>query len=176
MMTETTTKTGKSPQEIIHAVIAWLETVNENRGDRAELRRCRSPAEVAFVPAFYRLKMMVPQNFDPERLAAVAGILSHVEIERGEGPKVEIAELFARPADGGSAPRISEPRFRRLLRVADFDYAELYPIVTRLIRQIKRKVPESAMPSLIWGIYRWDQKTKRSWAEAYYEHIPRTED
>lgn len=175
-MTETTTQTEKPWQETTRAVIAWWATVNEKHGERAELRRCRSPAEVAFVPAFYRLKMAAPQNLDPERLAAVAGILSHVEILSGADGRVTIAELFARPGEGGTAPRISDPRFRRLLRVADDDYTELYPMLTRMIRQIKRKVPESAIPSLIWGVYRWNQKTKRFWAEAYYEHIPRNED
>lgn len=175
-MTETTAQTETIGQETTRAVISWWETVDKSRGDRAELRRCRSPAEVAFVPAFYRLKMMAPQNLDPEKLAAVAGVLSHVEIQSGTNERVTIAELFARPDEGGSTPRISDPRFRRLLRVADGDYAELYPMLTRIIRQIKRKVPEKAIPSIIWGIYRWDQKTKRFWAEAYYEHIPRNED
>jgi CRISPR system Cascade subunit CasB len=175
-MTETATQTQNSWQEITHAVVAWWETVNDNHGDRAELRRCRSPAEVAFVPAFYRLKITTLQKLDPKRLAAVAGVLSHVEITPGAGERVTIAELFARPDEGGSVPRISEPRFRRLLRVADDDYTELYPMLTRMIRQIKRKVPIPAIPSLIWGVYRWDQKTKRAWAEAYYEHIPQKKD
>jgi CRISPR system Cascade subunit CasB len=174
-MTETATQT-ENPRQIIHTTIDWWETVNKNRGDRAELRRCRSPAEVAFVPAFYRLRMATPQNLDPERLAAVAGVLSHVEIQFGSDEKATIAELFARPDRGGSMPRISDPRFRRLLRVADGDYTELYPMLTRMIRQIDRKVPVSAIPSLFWGVYRWDQKTKRFWAEAYYEHIPQKKD
>ena len=94
-VTETTTKLEIPTGD--HSCCDCLrETVNENHGDRAELRRCRSPAEVAFVPAFYRLKMMVPQNFDPEKLAAVAGILSHVEIERG-GSQVGSLNFFARP-------------------------------------------------------------------------------
>jgi len=174
-MTETTAQTETIGQETTRAVIAWWKTVDESRGDRAELRRCRSPAEVAFVPAFYRLKMMAPQTLDPERLAAVAGVLSHVEIQFDTNERATIAELFARSDDGGSTPRISDPRFRRLLRVADGDYAELYPMLTRIIRQIKRKVPVQAIPSLIWGIYKWDQKTKRFWAEAYYERISRNE-
>jgi len=171
-MTETTAQTEKPWQATVRTIIAWQKELEEERGDRAELRRCRSPAEVAFVPAFYRLKMDMPQNLDPERLAAVAGILSHVEIPPKVDGRVTIAELFARPDEGRSAPRISDPRFRRLLRVADDDYAELYPMLTRIIRQIKRKVPEQAIPSLVWGVYKWDQTTKRRWAEAYYEHIP----
>ncbi len=175
-MTEATAQTENIWQETTRATIAWWKTLNENRGDRAELRRCRSPAEVAFVPAFYRLKMKTPQNLDPEKLAAVAGILSHVDSLPETDRRETIAGLFARPAEGGTTPRISDPRFRRILRVADYDYTELYPVLTRLIRQIDRKVPTSAVPSLIWGVYKWDQKTKRSWAEAYYEHVTRNED
>lgn len=174
-MTETTAQTENPWQETVRTIIAWQKGLNTERGDRAELRRCRSPAEVAFVPAFYRLKTRTPQGLDPERLAAVAGILSHVEIPPGTDGRVTIAELFARPTEGGSAPRISDPRFRRLLRVADDDYAELYPMLTRMIRQLDRRVPEPAIPGLIRGVYRWNQTTKKFWAEAYYEHIPRNE-
>jgi hypothetical protein len=62
------------------------------------------------------------------------------------------------------------------LRVPDDDYAELYPMLARLIRQVDRKIPQSAVPGLIRGVYWWNQKTKRSWAEAYYEHVTRNED
>ncbi|MCK9342500.1 MAG: type I-E CRISPR-associated protein Cse2/CasB [Massilibacteroides sp.] len=175
-MTETEVQTEKPWQETTRATIAWWKTLGENRGDRAELRRCRSPTEVAFVPAFYRLKTKTPQNLDPERLAAVAGVLSHLDSLLETDGRETIAGFFARPAPGGSTPRISDPRFRRLLRVPDDDYTELYPMLTRIIRQVDRKIPQYAVTSLIWGVYRWDQATKRSWAEAYYEHVTRNED
>lgn len=175
-MTETETLTENPWQEATSTMVAWWKTLNENRGDRAELRRCRSPAEVAFVPAFYRLRVKTPENLDPERLAAVAGILSHLDSLLETEKRETISGYFARPAPGGSSPRISEPRFRRILRVPDDDYTELYPMLTRLIRQVDRKIPQSTVPSLIRGVYWWNQKTKRSWAEAYYEHITRNED
>ncbi len=175
-MTETKTETETPWQATTRETIAWWKTLNEHRGDRAALRRCRTPAEVAFTPAFYRLKAKVSPELDPEKLAAVAGILAHVDSLPETEKRETIAGVFARPADGGTAPRISDPRFRRLLRVADYDYTELYPMVTRLIRQLDRKVPTSAVPSLIWGVYSWNQNTKRRWAEAYYEHVTRNED
>jgi len=154
----------------IGTVMKWWEDLEKQRGDRAELRRCRSPAEVAFVPAFYRLKVMMPESVDTMQLAAVAGVLSHVETHL-EGT-ARTAELFARPKEGGSTPRVSEPRFRRLLRVPDYGYDELYPMMTRLLRQLDRK---AHLPSLIDGVFWWNQKTKRWWAESYYEHLARTE-
>ena len=154
----------------IGMIMKWWEDLDKQRGDRAELRRCRSPAEVAFVPAFYRLKVMMPKSVDAMQLAAVAGVLSHVKAHL-DGT-VETAELFARPKEGGSTPRVSEPRFRRLLRVPDYSYDELYPMMTRLLRQIDRK---AHLPSLIDGIYWWNQITKRRWAESYYEYLVRTE-
>ena len=78
----------------IGTVMKWWEDLEKQRGDRAELRRCRSPAEVAFVPAFYRLKVMMPESVDTMQLAAVAGVLSHVETHL-EGT-ARTAELFAR--------------------------------------------------------------------------------
>ena len=154
----------------IGAIMAWWEGLEEQRGERAELRRCRSSIEVIFIPSFYRLKVMMPKSVDAMQLAAVAGVLSHVKAHL-DGT-VETAELFARPKEGGSTPRVSEPRFRRLLRVPDNDYDELYPMMTRLLRQVDRK---AHLPSLIDGIYWWNQMTKRRWAESYYEYLVRTE-
>lgn len=151
-------------------IMKWWGELEKQRGDRAELRRCRNPVEVAFVPAFYRLKAMMPDSVDTMRLAAIAGVLSHVETHL-DGT-VRTAEFLARPKEGGSAPRVSEPRFRRLLRVPDYGYDELYPMMTRLLRQLDRK---AHLPSLIGGIYWWNQLTKRRWAESYYEHLVRIE-
>ena len=120
----------------IGMIMKWWEDLDKQRGDRAELRRCRSPAEVAFVPAFYRLKVMMPESVDAMQLAAVAGVLSHVETHL-EGT-ARTAELFARPKEGGSTPRVSEPRFRRLC-VPDYGYDELYPMMTRLSVETDRR-------------------------------------
>jgi CRISPR system Cascade subunit CasB len=154
----------------IGVVMKWWGELEEHRGDRAELRRCRSPAEVVFVPAFYRLKAMMPESMNTMHLAAVAGILSHVEAHLDGTART--AELFAHPKERGSTPRVSELRFRRLLRVPDYSYDELYPMMTRLLRQIDRK---AHLPSLIPAIYWWNSLTKRRWAESYYEHLARTE-
>ena len=171
-MTEDQIQKTSRRQDLIRNAMKWWAEIQDpkHRGDRAELRRCRGPADVAFVPAYYRLKAMMPDDLDAENLAVVAGILSHVD-DHIESPTT--AEIFARPKDGGTSPRVSDPRFRRLLRVGDYDYQELYPMLTRLIRQTERK---AHLPSLIAGAYWWNQTTKRAWAEEYYEHIPKTEE
>lgn len=146
------------------AIFGWWEEIKVHRGDRAELRRCRTPAEVAFVPAYYRLKAALP-TWDREKLAVIAGTLAHVETN---AENIKIAEQFARPRDGGTTARVSEARFRRLLRVEDDDYAELFSMMKRLILMVDRK---ANIPSLVWGLYRWNPRTKRAWAEAYYTNI-----
>lgn len=147
------------------AVLNWWKETRDDRGARAELRRCHTPTEVAFVPAYYRLKAVVPR-LDDRKLAVAAGVLAHVD-EPAMGARV--AEQFARPKDGGTMPRVSEVRFRRLLRVEDGDYEELYPMMIRLVRQLDRK---ANIPDLFWGLYSWNAPTKRHWAEAYYTNVP----
>ena len=62
------------------ALVEWWGGLERARGDRAALRRCRSAQEIAFVPAFHRLRHDLSRiaPVDAEKLAVVAGILSHV--------------------------------------------------------------------------------------------------
>jgi len=163
-MTKDPAQESGRKDEPMDAILDWWREIKAHRGDRAELRRCRTPAEVAFVPAYYRLKAALP-TWDREKLAVIAGILADVETPV-EG--VRLAVQFARPKEGGTTPRVSEARFRRLLRVEDYDYAELFPMMKRLVTMIDRK---ANIPDLVRGLYGWNPRTKRAWAEAYYTNI-----
>ena len=44
----------QEPREIL---IDWWRALDSARGDRAELRRCHSPLNVAFTPAYHRLRI-----------------------------------------------------------------------------------------------------------------------
>lgn len=154
------TTNGSKPDPIA-AVTQWWSEMKTARGDRAELRRCHTPEEVALVPAYYQLVAVVPQ-WDRERLAVIAGVLAYVET-RADG--VRTAELFARPKNSGTNPAVSDVRFRQLLRVDDYDYATLFPVMKRLIALTDGK---ANLPSLIWGLNAWNSRTKMAWAQAYY--------
>ena len=78
-----------SQPEVRDALLSWWKELDNARGDRAALRRCHNPLEVAFTPAFHRLKMRLepsgsisPDQMD--RLALVAGVLSHVKENKPE--------------------------------------------------------------------------------------------
>jgi CRISPR type I-E-associated protein CasB/Cse2 len=66
------------------ALKKWWEDLHTNRsGERAELRRCSSPAEAAFSPAYIRLLRALQkaglQSFDTDlRIASIAGLLAHL--------------------------------------------------------------------------------------------------
>ncbi|HDS64125.1 MAG TPA: type I-E CRISPR-associated protein Cse2/CasB [Methanofollis liminatans] len=167
-MTENKVQDSGHKDEPMDAILNWWREIKAHRGERAELRRCRTPAEVAFVPAYYRLKAALP-TWDREKLAVIAGVLADVETS-ADG--VRLAAQFAHPKDGGATARVSEARFRRLLRVEDYDYVELFPMMKRLVTMIDRK---ANIRDLVWGLYRWDPKTKRAWAESYYMNIPKKE-
>lgn len=71
------------------------KSLDENRGERAELRRCEMPGEILLAKAFHRLCRILPQweKLDLLALTVVAGVLAHVKTAGG-GP------FPARPCNG----------------------------------------------------------------------------
>ena len=147
-------------------LLAWWEGLQENHGDRATLRRCRSNTEVAFVPAYHRLRLTLMKigPVSPERLATVAGVLSYVKTR---DPKKGIAQQLATPKDGSSQARVSGLRFRRLLAIEGRD--GLYGSMIRIVRLLNGAAD---IPSLADGLYWWNERTKNNWAFDYYSEAP----
>ena len=82
----------ESPPQIDAMVREWWVSLQDRRGDRAELRRCRTPDAVAFVPAYHRLRIQLRGagvSVPGERLAVIAGVLSHVETDDRAGTFAE---------------------------------------------------------------------------------------
>jgi CRISPR system Cascade subunit CasB len=151
---------------VLQALYGWRAGLEENRGDRAMLRRCQSPVEVAFTPAFHRLGSALREiaRVDPDRLARVAGVIAHARLQ--EGPSRDrFAQQLAESA-GGRA-RVSGLRFRRLL--AEDDPERLYEMMIRLVRHLDGNAD---LGSLAQGLYWWNQQTKKRWAQDYYERAP----
>ncbi len=150
---------------VLRALNGWRTGLDENRGDRAMLRRCQSPLEVAFTPAFHGLvaAMRAHGRVDPDRLALVAGVISHTEA--GEPVQGRFAQQMA--ADKGGHALVSDLRFRRLL--AEDDPERLYEMMIRLVRHLDGRAD---VGSLAEGLYWWNQKTKKRWAQDYYDHAP----
>lgn len=70
--------------DVTAALKEWYKDLHNNRsGERAELRRCSSPAEAAFSPAYVRLLRSVQKaglhSRDSDlRIASIAGLLAHL--------------------------------------------------------------------------------------------------
>lgn len=146
-----------------HALDVWWRELNDNRGERAVLRRCRTLAEVFFSPAYHRLYLALSRigdvYVDREGLALVAGLATHVKIDGKEGT---IAEQMATGKPDGSA-RVSGLRFRRLLKVKEKE--ELFSSMIRVIALLDGNVN---IQSLARSVYFWNDITRKKWAFEYY--------
>lgn len=143
----------------------WWTTLDERRGDRADLRRARTPSAVAFLPAYHRLVRELRWagiRIGGEKAAVIAGVLAH--IERDE-PSRSFAKQAASEHNGKA--RLSGLRFRRLLAVDDL--GELQTSLVRTIRLLDRA---ASVGNLADSIRWWNDRTKKRWASDYYETAP----
>lgn len=149
----------------VQVLISWLEGLDENRGERAVLRRCATLTEVVFSPAYHRLRraLMNVGRFDDDRLSLVVGLSARVKVNSdGYG----IAGQMATGKLDGSA-RVSGLRFRRLLKVNNRE--ELFIAMTRVIVLLGGTVN---LQSLAQSVYFWNDKTRKDWAFEYYSKAP----
>jgi CRISPR system Cascade subunit CasB len=150
----------------------WQELKEDNRGDLARLRRCANLAEVAFVPAYHRLRKRLPAigEKDEARLMTVAALVSHVKESREhteDQRKITFSQQMGMPKSEGGNASVSGLRFRRLLQYRNHE--ELFPALVRIVCLLDRKV---YLHSLVEGAYWWNDRTKKQWAYDYYEAAP----
>lgn len=152
------------------AILEWWKSISDRenshqRAARAALRRCRTPEEVQFQPAFHALRHKVKSN--PRQLAVVAGVLAHVDTN---ADKHDFAAQLARPAEKSDRARFSGLRFRRLLKVQ-----EPGELMTQVIHAVRILGRDANVPDLARGLWFWNDRTRKEWAFAYYDHAPKTE-
>ena len=142
----------------------WWHQLQDDKGARAELRRCKGVDEVVMTAAFQRLCYRLRPAFKgqsnwEDRLAAIAGLLSH-------GEEIELGLALAKQMSEGK-PVVSELRFRRLLQR---DRAELYTTMIRVLRMLKGKAD---IHDLAQSVFYWGDKVKKDWAYAYFPNVPK---
>ena len=155
---------------VLEQVVTWWATVKSphSSGDRAMLRRSRSPDEVALQAAYYTLLESVLELDDtdmirklaPYRLPLIAGVLAHVKEDNSKCP---IAKAMGMKKKGSDRPVISDLRFSRILRTEDS--AELYITMIRVIKMLDYKVD---VRDVITSLFFWNEQTRKRWASQYY--------
>lgn len=163
IMTQKPYLTFSGPDSHQSVLLEWWNGLS--KGNRAELRRCSSLEEIALLGSFHDLRLrLVPMvSVDPLRLAAVAGLASHV---KEDNPSLKIAQQMAIKKPGSEMPVVSELRFRRLLAINDI--SELYRTMIRMIRILGGEVN---LLSLAESVYWWNIRTKKQFASDYFEKI-----
>lgn len=147
-------------------LFTFWQSLDKNRGVRAELRRCKTIADVIMTPSYQRLcarlrpVMKHEYNFE-ENIAAVIGLLSHLKTNsQGRTLPQQMAEST------GNNPLVSELRFRRLLQR---DREDLYGALIRILRMLKG---EANLYSLSESVFYWGDNVKKQWSFAYFPLVP----
>ena len=135
------------------------------RGELAELKRCKTLAEIVLVPRFQilRRKLQAAGYGNLPAWAAIGGVLAHVETHNGEHA---FAARLAQPKSQGNTPRVSELRFRRLLKAKSHD--ELFIDLVRILPLADHTAP---VAQLAYDIYYWGDQTRRKWTFDYYDAL-----
>lgn len=168
-----------NPQATGGRLLEWWKWLDENRGDRARLRRAEKPDDVLLTGAFSRFLSEMPESWsDSGQLPAsalVAAILAHV---KGNQDTATFAAQLATPRDGGDKPRMSELRFQQLQK--SNDPGEFFRRLLRAVRMLDGNVNilSLANDALHWmheyqrGIDRNPQaRLAFCWANDYYRTL-----
>ncbi len=164
----TTGSKEKTEYEVLwEAIEDWWRDLQKDPGRRAELRRAHSVDVVPLLPAYYSLlqslrSTTLPRTVKPSRLPIVAGVLAHVRENDNRPVAIAMAE------DHAGRPRVSDLRFRRLLKV-DND-ADLYMLMVRMVRLLGGA---ANVQDLTKALIFWNDRTRKEWAYRYYtKHEP----
>lgn len=139
-----------------NALQHWYRRLDDNRGDRARLRRAEKPEDILLTDAFFNFLKQMPDGF-PEKLpdsqrmfvgAAVSGIVAHVKENAMSGSFAR--QLAISPGGKKQKPPMSELRFQQLQKSRTAD--DFYRRLLRAIRLLDGKVN---IPSLANDIIHW---------------------
>ena len=148
----------------------WHRWLENNRGDRARLRRAERPEDILLTDAFFNFLQQMPENWRKETplftSAAVAGLISHVKEDRKTlsrlyQPKdkkkpesmASLAEQMATPVKGEKKAPVSELRFQQLQKSRTT--GDFYHSLIKVIRLLNGRVN---ITSLANDIIHWHRE------------------
>jgi CRISPR system Cascade subunit CasB len=160
-------------------LLKWWNWLDDNRGDRARLRRVESPDDALLTAAFSRFLSVMPENWSNRdhlpASALVVSILAHI---KGNHTASSFAAQLATPKEGGDKPRMSELRFQQLQKSQD--PTEFFRRLLRAVRMLDGNVN---ILSLTNDVLHWMHEYQKGvgrnpqarlafcWANDYYRAI-----
>lgn len=163
-------------------ILEWWKNLKQNKGDRAELRHCKNLEEIQKASAYQRCYWHVKKYFTQEKgvpsreqMSIIIGLASHIEdndtkyIDTDSKNEKEYYFAYQMAAAKGkekdAPPKLSELRFRRLLKIKDRE--KLYRFLIQVIRMLEKRVN---LLDLLSIAYFWGDKAKTNLAYKYYEN------
>jgi CRISPR system Cascade subunit CasB len=148
--------------EACQALLTWWKNLDNNRGDRAGLRRSHNTVDIVFNPSYHKLWLSLNKlGFgNRDSVALIAGVLAHVKNHQSN-------ESFAAQmanAKNGSNAQVSGLRFKRILKIQDKE--ELFSSIVRIVKLMDGNVNACNLAN---SLYWWNDITKKEWAYSYYE-------
>lgn len=162
-------------------IIEWWGSLKENRGDRAELRRCKNLRDIQTTSAYQRCYWQLKKRFTQEQvvpsreqMSIMIGVAAHVEdndtkyihTESKKEKEYYFAYQIAAPKgkEKDSPPKLSELRFRRLLKIKERE--KLFRFLIQVIRLLDKKVNLLDMLSIA---FYWGEPARTKLTYQYYE-------
>lgn len=157
---------------------SWHIWLDDNRGDRALLRRAQSPEDILLSPAFAHFLSRMPAHWrDPDAMklldvAMIAAVLARVKTD---DDKQSFATSLALPKESASRAAMSELRFQQLQKSRTPE-----DFFRRLCRAVALLGGKVNIASLADNILQWlreyryaparrpDQRLAVRWATDYY--------
>ena len=140
----------------------WWQDLDDNRADRASLRRAPDITAVVMLPAYQRLHRRLlaagwpDEPWRNDKLAAAAGLLAHVTQNTAQPVPAAMGQ------HKNDKPRVSALRFTRLLESPDID--ALFAGLRRTLPLLQHQADVLALATDVIG---WGDIVKKRWAYGY---------
>lgn len=169
---------GKPDHKSVALLTAWWQQLENDKGERAALRRAASLTEVMLSPAYMRLLRKLRgsdyeisnHNLPLAKIAAIAGLVARIKTQA----TVSLAASMGTPKPGCSSPAFSELRLRHILACNDIE--ELYTLLRRALALLGDQANLADLAATVWNWVLLDDKRpydpRRRLAYDYYATAP----
>jgi CRISPR system Cascade subunit CasB len=141
-------------EEQRNKLLNWWRQLQNNTGNRAELRRCQSPEDAAAKVDTFKIYNLLGHFYSIESAASAAGLLAHIRPE-SEFDYTPFGQKLSMVKENGDKPIFSENRFQQLLKSRYWN--DFYTNMRRAIIVLDGIVHPLIIADIV---FRWDREQK----------------